>query len=47
MATINKYKTIAITDVSDRSPIALTSDESTKATTILTNFFTYFKEEHS
>lgn len=45
--TLDKYKELSISDVNERPSYALTSDESTKATTILTNFFTYFKTKHS
>jgi len=48
MASIlNKYKELSITEVNERSHDNLTSDESTKASTIITNFFTYFKSKHS
>jgi len=48
MATIvNKFKELSITQVNNRPHSALSSDESTKAATILTNFFTYFKTKHS
>jgi hypothetical protein len=45
--TLNKFKELSITNVSNRPNSALSADESTKANTILTNFFTYFKAEHS
>jgi hypothetical protein len=45
--TLDKFKELSITDVSERTSYALTSDESTKAATILGNFFTYFKAKHS
>ncbi len=45
--TLDKFKELSITDVKDRASHALTSDESTKAATILGNFFTYFKTKHS
>ncbi len=45
--TLDKYKELSISDVVNRPSYALTSDESTKASTILTNFFTYFKTKHS
>lgn len=44
---LNKFKELSISDVKDRASHALTSDESTKAGTILTNFFSYFKTKHS
>tara|TARA_B110000977_G_scaffold50199_1_gene68207 strand:+ start:1105 stop:1251 length:147 start_codon:yes stop_codon:yes gene_type:complete len=44
---LNKFKEISIADVANRPSHNLTSDESTKASTILTNFFTYFKTKHS
>ena len=48
MASIKKnYKEISTQEVNSRASYALTSDESTKATTILDNFFTYFKSKHS
>ena len=45
--TLDKFKEIAITDIGNRPNTALTADESTKANSILTSFFTYFKAEHS
>ena len=45
--TLDKFKEIPITDVSNRPSFALSAEESTQATTILTSFFTYFKAEHS
>ena len=48
MASIKKnYKEISTQEVNSRASYALTSDESTKAGTILENFFTYFKAKHS
>lgn len=45
--TLDKFKEITITDVSNRPSYALTTDESTKANSILADFFTYFKAKHS
>lgn len=44
---LNKFKEISISEVANRGNHSLTSDESTKASAILTNFFTYFKTKHS
>jgi hypothetical protein len=45
--TLDKFKELSISDVANRPSYALTTDESTKAAIILTNFFTYFKTKHS
>ena len=45
--TLNKFKELSIADIKERPSYALTADESTKANSILTNFFTYFKAKHS
>jgi hypothetical protein len=45
--TLDTFKEISIADVSNRPSSALTADESTKANSIITSFFTYFKAEHS
>jgi len=45
--TLDIFKEIPITEVNNRPSESLTADESTKANTILTSFFTYFKVEHS
>ena len=44
---LDNFKELSISDVNDRVNYSLTTDESTKATTILENFFTYFKAKHS
>jgi len=44
---LDKFKELSISTVKNRASYALTADESTKANTILTNFFTYFKTKHS
>jgi hypothetical protein len=44
---LDNFKELSISDVNDRVNYSLTTDESTKATTILDNFFTYFKTKHS
>jgi hypothetical protein len=44
---LDKFKELSISDVNERPSYSLTSDESTKVSTILTNFFTYFKTKHS
>ena len=44
---LDKFKELNIADVANRPSYELTTDESTKASTILTNFFTYFKTKHS
>ena len=41
------YKSLPVADLYTRPSSALTSDESTKSDTILSNFFTYFKAKHS
>ena len=44
---LSKYKSIDVTNIATRSSYDLTSAESTKVDTILTNFFSYFKTKHS
>ena len=40
---LDKFKELSISTVKNRASYALSSDEKTKSSTILTNFFTYFK----
>ena len=44
---LDNFKELSISDVNDRVDYSLTTDESTKASTILDNFFIYFKTKHS
>ena len=44
---LDKFKELSISDVANRPSYELTTDESTKASTILDNFFIYFKTKHS
>mgnify|MGYP006152583083 CR=1 FL=1 len=47
MAELTKFKELSISDIANRPSYDLTSNESTQASSILTNFFTYFKAKHS
>ena len=44
---LSKYKSLSIDNVKDRPSYDLTTDESSKINTILSNFLTYFKTKHS
>jgi len=45
--TLDTYKTITQTQINERPSYELSSDESSKVSTILSNFFTYFVNKHS
>lgn len=45
--TITKFKELNQSDVNGRASYALSSEHSTQAQTIITNFITYFKAKHS
>lgn len=43
----NVYKELSTQEANSRDSYALTTDESTEATTIITNFLSYFKTKHT
>ncbi len=48
MANIkNVYKELSTQEANTRASYALTSEESEEATTIITNFLSYFKTKHT
>ena len=48
MANIkNVYKELSTQEANTRASYALTSEESVEATTIITNFISYFKTKHT